>query len=77
MSKKFVYQYKIHIAIILFLVMFFAFHYMKPAFAYMDDGSYRKFGIGYRNFTILPIWLVSILLAIISYLLVFSFLLYA
>jgi hypothetical protein len=31
------------------------------------NGSFRQFGVGYKNTTILPLWLVSIMLAILSY----------
>lgn len=33
----------------------------------------RPFGVGYKNTTILPLWLVSILLAIFSYFVVLYF----
>ena len=58
------------ISIILFVIMFGFIIMMKPAFLYNKDGSIREFGIGYRNKTILPIWLLSLILGIISYLLV-------
>ena len=41
---------------------------MKPACFYNKDGSIREFGIGYKNKTILPIWLLSITLGILCYL---------
>jgi hypothetical protein len=41
---------------------------MKPACFYNKDGSIREFGIGYKNKTILPIWLSSIVLGILCYL---------
>ena len=40
---------------------------MQPAFLYNSDGSLRDFGVGYKNKTILPIWLLSIVLGILSY----------
>ena len=58
------------ISIILFIVMFGLLVLLKPAFLYNKDGSIREFGIGYKNKTILPIWLVSIILGILSYLIV-------
>ena len=58
------------ISILLFIVMFGLLVLLKPAFLYNKDGSIREFGIGYKNKTILPIWLVSIILGIISYLIV-------
>jgi len=41
---------------------------MKPACFYNKDGSIREFGIGYRNKTILPIWLLSLVLGLLCYL---------
>ncbi len=58
------------ISIILFVLLFGIIVMIKPAFLYNKDGSIREFGIGYKNKTILPIWLLSIILGIISYLIV-------
>ena len=55
-------------AIILFLFIFGLIQMMKPACFYNKDGSIRHFGVGYRNKTILPIWLLSIVLGILCYL---------
>jgi hypothetical protein len=56
------------VAIILFVIIFGTIQMMKPACFYNRDGSIREFGIGYRNKTILPIWLSSLLLGILCYL---------
>jgi len=58
------------ISIVLFLVIFGIVQMIKPAFLYNSDGSVREFGIGYKNKTILPIWLFSIVLGILCYLFV-------
>jgi hypothetical protein len=52
------------------LTIFIFFQCIKPGFLYNKDGSLRQFGVGYRNKTILPVWLLSIILGIISYLFV-------
>ncbi len=57
-------------AIVLFLFMFVSIQMMKPACLYNKDGSIREFGVGYRNKTIMPIWLLSLILGILSYLVV-------
>jgi hypothetical protein len=49
---------------------------MQPRFLYNENGSLREFGIGYKNKTILPIWLLSIVLGIFSYLFVLYYLRY-
>jgi hypothetical protein len=63
-------------AIIIFLFIFGLIQVIKPAFLYNQDGSIREFGVGYKNKTILPIWLLSILLGILSYLFVLYYLVY-
>jgi hypothetical protein len=55
-------------AIILFLFIFGSIQMIKPICFYNKDGSIRHFGVGYRNKTILPIWLLSIVLGILCYL---------
>ena len=56
------------VSIFLFVIIFGIIQMMKPACFYNRDGSIREFGIGYRNKTILPIWLSSLLLGILCYL---------
>ena len=67
-SKKFVLDHKVSLAILLFLFVFATIHMIKPDLIYDKDGVFRPFGVGYRNKTIFPIWLISIILAIFSYL---------
>ena len=66
-TKQFVRYNKISIAILLFLVIFSIIHYLKPGLLYTKEGGFREFGVGYRNKTVIPIWLVSIILAILCY----------
>ena len=61
-------------AVILFVVIFGTIQLMKPNCFYNRDGSLRDFGVGYRNKTILPVWLLSIILGILCYLAVLYFL---
>lgn len=56
------------VSIILFIIIFGFIQIMKPSCFYNKDGSIREFGIGYKNKTILPIWLLSIVLGIVCYL---------
>jgi hypothetical protein len=62
------------VSTILFIISFGIIQFMKPQFLYNKDGSIREFGVGYKNKTILPIWLLSIVLGILSYLAVMYFL---
>jgi hypothetical protein len=64
------------VAILIFLIVFGFIQIVKPAFLYNLDGSIREFGVGYKNKTILPVWLLSIVLGILSYLFVLYYLAY-
>lgn len=68
MLKNYVRQNATLTSIILFLFIFGSIQMMKPRCFYNKDGSLRDFGIGYKNKTILPVWLLSIILGILSYL---------
>ena len=68
MYKSYIRENITLVAVILFVIIFGTIQMMKPACFYNRDGSIREFGIGYRNKTILPIWLLSLLLGILCYL---------
>lgn len=69
-SRKFVRINKLNIAIGIFIVLFTIIHITKPVFIYNNEGGFRQFGVGYKHKTVIPIWLVAIILAILSYLFV-------
>ena len=64
------------VAIILFLCFFIVIITTKPGFIFDKYGKPREFGLGYKNKTVIPIWLMVIFLAIISYLIVLFYLNY-
>lgn len=68
MYKNYIREHKTLAAIILFIIIFGFIQIKKPACFYNKDGSIREFGIGYKNKTILPVWLLSIILGILCYL---------
>lgn len=68
MSKNYIRENTTLVSIILFITIFGFIQFLKPTCFYNRDGSIREFGIGYRNKTILPIWLLSIILGILCYL---------
>ena len=76
LEKPFIRNNKVSISIILFLAIFGMLHYMKPALMYDKNGGFQQFGVGYRNKTVLPIWIFAIVLAILSYLAVSYYLLF-
>lgn len=60
-------------SIILFSALFVLIQVIKPSFLYNSDGSLRAFGIGTKNKTVVPMWLVAIILGITSYFIVLQF----
>jgi hypothetical protein len=62
------------VSVIIFITIFVLVQMSKPRFLFNTDGTPREFGIGYKNKTIFPIWLFSIVLGILSY---FSVMCYA
>ena len=64
------------VSIVIFLVIFSIVQMIKPSFLYNKDTSLRTFGIGYKNKTILPLWLFSIILGILIYMFVLYYLTY-
>jgi len=70
LSIKKIRKRKVIFAITLFLALFYAFHAIKPGFAYNQDGGIRPFGIGYRDKTVIPLWLIAIILAVLSYIII-------
>ena len=67
LSKPFLKKYKLSIAIILYIIGFYIINRSKPNIFYSPDGSLKQFGIGYKHKTVVPLWLFSIVLAIVSY----------
>ena len=61
------------VSVVLFIIIFGTIQAMKPNCFYNRDGSIREFGIGYRDKTILPIWLLSLVLGILCYLFVMCY----
>ena len=55
------------LSILLYLGLFVLIVSFRPTFLYNEDGSLREFGIGFRNKTVIPGWVLSIALAIMSY----------
>ena len=58
------------ISVIIFTVVYTVLIYIKPSIMFYEDGTIREFGIGYKNKTVFPVWLVAIILGVLSYLFV-------
>lgn len=67
-SKPFLRTFQVHLAILLFLVLFGLLHVMKPSLIYNKEGGFRPFGVGYKHKTVLPAWVFAIILGMLSYL---------
>ena len=62
---------RLTIVIFLFVILYSIIVFLKPEMIFNNKSDcLRQFGVGYKNTTIVPLWLVSILFAIISYFLV-------
>ena len=61
------------VSIVVFLLLFAMIMITKPSIMFDKNGKPREFGIGYKNKTILPLWLSVIILAILSYLFILCF----
>ena len=55
------------VSIFIFIILFGIINAFKPSLIYNKDLSFRRFGIGYKNKTVVPIWLLAIMLAILVY----------
>ncbi len=74
MNRNFLKTNVVLAAIVLYIVIYAIFAYAQPSFLYKSDNTLRQFGVGFRNKTILPMWLFSLLLGILSYLAVIYYL---
>jgi len=54
-------------ALLIYCIAFTVIILLKPHFLFLHNGAIRKFGIGYQKKTILPLWLLSIILGIFSF----------
>ena len=70
MLKQFMNKNITLVSMIIFILMFILLIVTKPEIVFTKSGKPRDFGLGYKNKTILPIWLFVIILSILSYLVV-------
>lgn len=73
-NRSFIRVHQVNISILIFMIMFGIIHYLKPSLIYTKEGGFRQFGVGYKEKTVIPIWLVAIFLAILSQLAVMYYL---
>lgn len=58
---------RVQLALLVYLVLITVLLYMRPSIFYNKDGSLKQFGTGGKDKTLIPLWLVILLLAILSY----------
>ena len=74
MNRNFLQTNVVLVAIILYIILYGVVILAQPSFLYKSDNTLRQFGVGYRNKTILPMWLFAFILGIISYVAVIYYL---
>ena len=74
-TRSYIRQNITSVSILIFTIIFIVIQFAEPNFLY-NKGKLRHFGIGTKQKTILPIWLLSMILAIFSYLFVMYYLTY-
>mgnify|MGYP001317126446 CR=1 FL=1 len=65
--RNFIRKNTTSISILIFAILFSFIQMVEPGILY-ENGVIRHFGLGSKKKTILPIWLMTIILAILSYL---------
>ena len=76
MNRNFIIKNMNLAAVSIFLFLYIILVTIKPGLMFTNDGLIRDFGIGYKNKTVTPVWLITIIIAIVSYLLVYFYILY-
>ena len=70
MNRQFIRKNITSVSIILFIIVFSIIQLCEPAFLYEKDGSLRQFGLGTQKKKIIPIWFLTFIISILSYLVV-------
>ena len=67
LSMSYIKRNLVIFSLIVFTTSYILLNFVKPNFLYNENSTIRDFGIGFRKKTVLPLWLISIVLAILSY----------
>ena len=76
MNRLFIRNNITSVSILIFIFLFAVIQKLEPSFLYNTDGSIKQFGLGRKKHTVVPIWLVTLVLSIFSYLFVLYYLTY-
>ena len=74
MNRLFIRNNITSVSILIFIFFFVIIQKIEPSFLYNADGSIKQFGLGRKKHTVVPIWLVTLILSIFSYLFVLYYL---
>lgn len=74
--QKFAVQNIKSISLLIYVILFTLLIINKPIFLFNQDGSVKEFGLSNMNKTVLPLWLIIIGVAILSYMGVLYYLAY-
>lgn len=74
MNRTYVRKNITFVSILLFISIYTTIIVIKPGFLYNHDGSLRNFGLNSNKRTIIPVWLIAVLISIVSYLAVLYYL---
>ena len=74
MNRLFIRNNITSVSILIFIFLFAVIQKLEPSFLYNTDGSIKQFGLGRQKHTVVPIWLVTLVLSIFSYLFVLYYL---
>ena len=74
--QKYILQNNKTIAMIIYIALFIGIVVAKPIFIFNEDGSVKEFGLSNMKKTILPLWLIIVVIAILSYMSVLYYLAY-
>lgn len=64
-------------AIVFFIILYSLLIFSKTSLIFNQDGSLRQFGFGYTRRSVLPAWLMAIIIAILSYFMVLYYVSYS
>lgn len=67
LNNRLFYKYRVTFSVALFLGLAVLVHGAKPSLLYNSNGSFRSFGVGYKDKTVIPGWLLFMVLAVFSY----------
>jgi len=76
MNRGFIRRNVTGFSVLLFMILYMSIIFLKPIVLFDANGGLRSFGLGSTKKTVLPMWLIAIVLAILSYLAVLFYLTY-